>query len=76
MLPNFGYRRQIMHTDVKKQGLPHRSANRPSIWFTGIGPDLGGRFFFSAFDDTTRPFRFNGEDDKPLASTALGATFQ
>ena len=28
--------------------------------------------FFSAFDDTTRPFRFNGEDDKPLASTGFG----
>ena len=35
MLPNFGYRRQVMHTDVKKQGLPQMSANRPSIWFTG-----------------------------------------
>ena len=35
MLPNFGYGRQIMHTDVKKQGLPQMSANRPSIWFTG-----------------------------------------
>ena len=36
-LPNFGYGRQIMHTDVKKQGLPQMSGNRPSIWFTGIG---------------------------------------
>ena len=36
MLPNFGYGRQIMHTDVKKQGLPQMSANRPSIWFTGV----------------------------------------
>ena len=36
-MPNFGYGRQIMHTDVKKQGLPQMSGNRPSIWFTGIG---------------------------------------
>ena len=36
MFPNFGYGRQIMHTDIKKQGLPQMSANRPSIWFTGI----------------------------------------
>ena len=36
MLPNFDYGRQIMHTDVKKKGLPQMSANRPSIWFTRI----------------------------------------
>ena len=36
MLPIFDYGRQIIHTDVKKQGLPQMSANRPSIWFTGI----------------------------------------
>ena len=36
MLPNFDYGRQIMHTAVKKQGLPQMSANRPSIWFTRI----------------------------------------
>ena len=36
MLPNFGYRGQIMHTDIKKQGLPQMSANRPSIWFAGM----------------------------------------
>ena len=31
MLPNFGYGCQIMPTDVKKQGLPQMSANRPSM---------------------------------------------
>ena len=36
MLPNFDYGRQIMHADVKKQGLPQMSANRPSTWFTGM----------------------------------------
>ena len=36
MLPNFGYGRQIMLTDVKKQGLPQMSANRPNIGSTGI----------------------------------------
>ena len=36
MLPNFGYGHQIMPTDVKKQGLPQMSANRPNIWSTGF----------------------------------------
>ena len=36
MLPNFGYGCQIMPTDVKKQGLPQMSANRPNIGSTGI----------------------------------------
>ena len=36
MLPNFGYGRQILPTDVKKQGLPQMTANRPNIWSTGI----------------------------------------
>ena len=35
MLPNFGYGRQIMPTDVKKQGLSQMSANRPNIGSTG-----------------------------------------
>ena len=35
MLPNFGYGRQIMPTDVKKQGLPQMSENRPNIGSTG-----------------------------------------
>ena len=35
MLPNFGYGRQIMPTDVKKQGLPQMSANRPNIGSIG-----------------------------------------
>ena len=35
MLPNFGYGCQIMPTDVKKQGLPQMSANRPNIGSTG-----------------------------------------
>ena len=34
MLPNFGYGCQIMPTDVKKQGLPQMSANRPNIGST------------------------------------------
>ena len=36
MLPNFNYGRQIMPTDVKKQGLSQMSANRPNIGSTGI----------------------------------------
>ena len=36
MLPNFGYGHQIMPTDIKKQGLPQMSANRPNIWSTGF----------------------------------------
>ena len=35
MLPNFGYGRQIIPTDVKKQGLSQMSANRPNIGSTG-----------------------------------------
>ena len=34
MLPNFGYGRQKMPTDVKKKGLPQMSANRPNIGST------------------------------------------
>jgi hypothetical protein len=47
MLPNFGYGRQIMLTDVKKQGLPQISANRPNIGSTGKVHGIASQVPFS-----------------------------
>ena len=57
MLPNFGYGRQIMPTDVKKQGLSQMSANRPNIGSTGDTSSLLRCTYFHVTLDTSSLLR-------------------